>query len=832
MSRALKWCITIAAGAGVFASGCWLCLYLGYPSGDAIGLAAIPSALLTLPLAWWAGRERAAHPPALGSNSEVRNTMSGNASAVVQVRDIHGDVHVHAEKAPTAADGQVVVGLIPHEPPNFQPPWQVETLAGLSGEICVVCAVTGQRGVGKTQVAAAYARRRVRDGWLVAWISAESADLLQAGMTQLADRLGLRSPEDDADTTVARVRDYLQTRRAPALLVFDNLAAPDAVKPHLPAAGAVQVVITSTDRGTERVGRAVPVDVFTEETALNFLQEATGIDDIDGARQVAHELGFLPLALTQAAPRIRIARSYASYLAQFRRFPVDQYLIRRDGDSYPLGVATVILMALESFYSAESTTDSELLDGLAVLSPDGVSREILAVEQEASSVDEALARLHNASVVELAGPGEQAVIMHRLVQRVVRDRCRTTGSYKRVMLREAERLDQLTFDTTYSWAWRSEGDELVRQIEALWDNVDKSENIEVVAEILELRIWAFKHLAVTALLARAIPLAEAVYNDARSVLGEDHLHSLTSANELAFAYRSAGRLDKAIALYEQNFADIRRVLGEDDPITLISANNLAFAYESAWRLDEAIPLLEQTLADRRRVLGEDHPDTLSSANNLAGAYTSAERLDEAIPLLERTLADRRRVLGEDHPNTLTSANNLAGAYESTGYLDEAISIYRKVLADRRRVLGEDHPDTLTSANNLAGVYRSKGRPGEAISLFEKTFADIRRVLGDEHPKTLTSANNLAMSYQSVGRLDEAVSLLGRTLADRRRVLGEDHPDTLTSANNLAAAYRSAGRLDRAILLYEQTLANAGRVLGEDHPLTGTVRGNLEACRPS
>jgi tetratricopeptide (TPR) repeat protein len=109
-------------------------------------------------------------------------------------------------------------------------------------------------------------------------------------------------------------------------------------------------------------------------------------------------------------------------------------------------------------------------------------------------------------------------------------------------------------------------------------------------------------------------------------------------------------------------------LGRDHPQTLTSRNNLAGAYVSAGRLGAAIPLYEQTLADSVRVPGQDHPDTLGSRNNLAYVYESAGRLGAAISLYEQTLADSVRVLGEDHPDTPDVAEQLAGAYRLSGRL--------------------------------------------------------------------------------------------------------------------------------------------------------------------
>ncbi|NLA28571.1 MAG: tetratricopeptide repeat protein [Propionibacterium sp.] len=238
-----------------------------------------------------------------------------------------------------------------------------------------------------------------------------------------------------------------------------------------------------------------------------------------------------------------------------------------------------------------------------------------------------------------------------------------------------------------------------------------------------------------------------------------------------------------------------RVFGPDHPNTLSSRNNLAYAYESVGDLGRAIPLFEQTLEDRERVLGPDHPDTLGSRNNLAYAYRSAGDLGRAIPLYQQTLEDTERVLGPDHPNTLSSRNNLAYAYRSVGDLGRAIPLFEQTLEDRERVLGPDHPNTLDSRNNLAYAYQSAGDLGRAIPLFEQTLEDRERVLGPDHPNTLGSRNNLAYAWWEQGRYADAFTAFEEAAGSASRLFGDAHEVTRQIVENRDTAGRMIAEHD-------------------------------------
>ncbi|HKO55613.1 MAG TPA: FxSxx-COOH system tetratricopeptide repeat protein, partial [Thermoanaerobaculia bacterium] len=286
----------------------------------------------------------------------------------------------------------------------------------------VVQAISGLGGVGKTQIAIEYAYRKRADYKLVWWIRSELPTTLASDYAALANPLGLSTAADQA-VTVAAVKAWLQSQEG-WLLIFDNVEKPEDVAPYLPAGRAGHVILTSRNPNWRGVAEPLQVEVMPPEDAVRFLVQRSGQKDEAAAGEVAKELGYLPLAIEQAAAFMEERSTpVADYLQLFRTRRKELWARQRT----PL--ATVWQMSIEKV-RAENPAAEALLHLLAYLAPEDVPRsllrgageddvpELLRALVDPLAFDDAVAILRRYSLIKT---DDDALSMHRLQQFVIRD---------------------------------------------------------------------------------------------------------------------------------------------------------------------------------------------------------------------------------------------------------------------------------------------------------------------------------------------------------------------------------------------------------------------------
>jgi eukaryotic-like serine/threonine-protein kinase len=290
---------------------------------------------------------------------------------------------------------------------------------------------------------------------------------------------------------------------------------------------------------------------------------------------------------------------------------------------------------------------------------------------------------------------------------------------------------------------------------------------------------------------------------------------------VANTYRELGLFDAATAPQEQALAIRRRILGNEHVNTLTSMNDMGILLRMRGDLATAEEYFRNAITGRTNVLGENHLDTLASIHKLAQCVFNQSQFAESERLWRTAATKRLDLLGHDDPDTLVSVSGIGASLMRQGILDEAERYFRQATDGACRILGDDHPSTLTAKNGLAVLLLNQERHIEAESLFREVLSSSQRLRGNEHPSTLLVLNNLGIVLQSQGRLEEAEQFLEATLQARRTVLGGFHPDTRQSITNLAHLLRRIGRYEEAERLGAEAVERGRLLLPQNQSRLGS-----------
>ena len=670
-----------------------------------------------------------------------------------------------------------------------------ELAVGRNHQAVITQTVTGLGGVGKTQLAAAYAHLHAERYQVVAWVRAEDGGI--ADLAELAIQLRLPVEGLTPDEQASRALRWLESTDRSWLLLLDNVGSPTQLERLCPSSGPGQVLVTSRRRDFDEFGPVIRLGVFDQPIAVAYLLERTGRADEDGAAgRLALALGCLPLALSHAGAYCAIGTSFEAYLGLLGSLPAGELYDANPEAFYNQTVATTWQVSISAAGDTASLA-GPALDMAAYLAPEAIPRSLFDALTDGNGASQprelvaGLTALHRYSLAEVT---DTTVSVHRLLQKVVRDNAQARGDHGGGRAALTAVSDAFPYETDLPRLWPC-CEQLRPHALVLADTISPSQN--AARDLVRLLNRTTDYLLKIGGGSRAMAAAEIAVDAATNHLGlKDFALTVSARSNLGLAYESVGRTAEAVTIHEQVVADSEQLLGIGHPDTLTAQHNLAVSYGSAARRADAIAIFEHVVAASERQKGPEHPHTLIARNQLASSYESAGRTAEAIAMHEQLVADSERLLGHEHPDTLVAWANLAISYQSAGRTVDAIAIKEQVLADSERLLEPEHPNTLNARNQLGFSYELAGRTADAIALKERAAADCQRILGSDHPQTLSIRHNLAYSYQAAGRTVEAIAISEQVAADYERLWGPEHPNTLGPGTTWPSATRRRGARPR------------------------------------
>ncbi|MFE2584570.1 tetratricopeptide repeat protein [Streptomyces sp. NPDC059378] len=631
------------------------------------------------------------------------------------------------------------VGVIPLRADCFQDRAEVARLRQAldgGGTAVVGQILAGMGGVGKTQMAADYARHAQEAGTVdvLVWVTAADSSAVasvygQAGIEVLgADPA---NPQTAARQFLAWLEPKTGADPCRWLVVLDDVADPaDLAGWWPPASPHGRTLVTTRRRDAALTGngrRLIEVGLFSRAEAVAYLTDVLTdhghSEPADQLGALADDLGCLPLALSQAAAYLADAHLTC---ADYRALLADRATTLADAvpDALPDGQTVTIAAAWSlSIDRADTLRPAGLarpmLNLASFLDANGIPQAVLASEpalaylaahrspadgertppdsspvtaRDAAGALRALHRLH--LIDHTPDTPHQSVRVHQLVQRTVRDTL-TPRQHKQTACTAADALL------------------------AAWPDIERD---TALSQALRANTTALAACADEAL--HQSDAHETLYRAGNS-LGE------------------AGQVTAARSHFQHLVHTTHHHLGADHPDTLAARHNLAYWRGEAGDAAGAAAALAVLLDDRVRVLGVDHPDTLTTRASLARWRGEAGDVAGAAAAFAVLLDDRVRVLGADHPHTLAARQNLAYWRGEAGDAAGAAAAFAVLLDDRVRVLGVDHPDTLTTRASLARWRGEAGDVAGAAAAFAVLLDDRVRVLGADHPHTLAARASLA-----------------------------------------------------------------------------------------
>jgi tetratricopeptide (TPR) repeat protein len=593
-------------------------------------------------------------------------------------------------------------------------------------------------GMGKTQLAARFATELREEIDTVWWVHAHQPATIYADLTSLAQKLGLADVADQNEM-LRQLWERLRTRDGHWLLIYDNAESEETLADLVPTAGNGSLLITSQSPNWSTLHRRIELRHMSAEDSVKLLLRRVPVRDKTVLAQIAELLGWLPLALEQAASYMReTQRTPSWYLDQLtKRF--SETLERGSQAYYDKSAATTYRLAREQTTSTEPLS-GVLLELCGFLSPDTIPRDLFEDPAQAGALPRKLAQAlaaalpYDAAVsaarkFSLLGVTPQSFTMHRVVQQLIRDSL--TPQLRDERVNTVVRLLSRAFpqDPIDAQTWETCGALQSHCVTALAE-VDRHDLVS--PDSIRLGRLVGEYQRVRGAFDPALKRLMKTLTQLRAHGGDAHE---LAATELALSrvhYQLANLPDadkhanEALRLHETTF-------GPDDHRTAATLLELSKIQIELTEFAAAQRNAARALAVNRAANGRSADLIGQSLEMLGiiqwrvGAFDEAEaNLEQAVILLEQALGVQNSVTARARTCWSLVLRDEAGTDVTA--LERAEEQFELAYAVLKQTQGPDHPDTCSAAIHWADTRHRRARAeyldGGAIDHCEDAYRQI------------------------------------------------------------------------------------------------------------
>jgi len=180
-------------------------------------------------------------------------------------------------------------------------------------------------GVGKTQIALEYVYRYHIEYKVIWWVGADTNETLLQSANEFIKRDAPKKRKNTSEDIASLFRHWFENNPN-WMIIYDNVDDFELIVPYLPKKMNGNIIFTTRLSNVSDIyGEMVDVDSLNKNTAIEFLEKRTKIQDKENAGLLADRLGYLPLALEQAGAYIRETPNtdYVRYLSLLQNHDLD-----------------------------------------------------------------------------------------------------------------------------------------------------------------------------------------------------------------------------------------------------------------------------------------------------------------------------------------------------------------------------------------------------------------------------------------------------------------------------------------------------------------------------